>query len=306
MNNFLNKIICGDSVESMKKFPDNSIDLTVTSPPYGTLRTYKGIVKDNDAFDGYSFPFIPMIEELYRITKDGGVVVWVVGDQVVDGGESGDSFRQALHFMNVGFKLHDTMIYHKNGPAFPETGRYSQVFEYMFVFFKSVKCSKPKTVNLFRDKPNRWAGSENFGTPSARTKDGQLKKGKKFTVSDFGYRYNVWHINGGAGFTSKDKFAFSHPAQFPEELAEDHILSWSNVGDVVLDPMCGAGTTCKMSKMNNRNFIGIDINQEYVDISDKRVDVESYTNSNPNPKVKLIISREQILANRKKKDKNNE
>jgi len=299
MNKFLNKIICGDAVDVMKNIPDNSIDLTVTSPPYGSLRTYKGIIKDKDHFDGYSFPFIPMVEELYRITKDGGVVVWVIGDQIVDGSESGDSFRQALKFKEIGFNIHDTMIYHKNGPAFPESGRYSQVFEYMFVFSKG----KPKTVNLFRDKENRWAGSKNFGTPSARTKDGELKKSKSFTVSKLGYRYNVWHINNGAGFTTKDKFAYAHPAAFPESLAEDHILSWSNEGDIVLDPMCGSATTCKMSKMNNRNFIGIDINEEYVEISNKRVDIKPYTNDSPNEKLKFIISREQILANRKKKEK---
>lgn len=298
MKNFLNKIICGDAVDVMKQIPENSIDMILTSPPYDTMRTYNGIIKDNG--DEFSFPFIEIVKELYRITKDGGVVVWVVGDQIKDGGETGSSFRQALKFQELGFKIYDTMIYHKNGPAFPESGRYSQVFEYMFVFSKG----KPKTVNLFRDKPNRWAGSENFGTPSARTKDGQLKKGKKFTVSDLGYRYNVWHINGGAGFTTKDKFAFVHPAAFPENLAEDHILSWSNEGDIVLDPMLGSGTVCKMAKMNNRNFIGIDINQEYVDISNKRIDVEPYTIENPNEKLKYIISREQILANRKKKSKN--
>ena len=300
MNNILNKVICGDAVEVMKQIPDNSIDLVLTSPPYGSLRTYKGAVKNTDGFDGYSFPFIPMINELYRVTKYGGVVVWVIGDQIIDGGESGDSFRQALKFMEIGFNLHDTMIYHKNGPAFPESGRYSQVFEYMFVFSKG----KPKTVNLLRDKPNRWAGVSTFGTSSARTKDGEIKQGRSFTVSEYGYRYNCWMINNGAGYTTKDKFAFQHPALFPEELAEDHILSWSNPGDVVLDPMSGGGTTLKMSKMNNRNFIGIDINQEYVDISNKRIEVKSYTEDNPNPKLKFIISREQILANRKKKNKN--
>jgi site-specific DNA-methyltransferase (adenine-specific) len=302
MNNFLNKVICGDAIETLKQIQDNFIDLTVTSPPYGSLRTYKGVIKNNDEFDGYSFPFIPMVEELYRVTKDGGVVVWVIGDQIVDGGESGDSFRQALTFMNKGFKLYDTMIYHKSGPAFPESGRYSQVFEYMFVFSKG----KPKTVNLLRDKVNRWAGISTFGTSSSRKKDGEIKSGRQFTVAEYGYRYNCWNISNGAGYTTKDKFAFQHPALFPEELAEDHILSWSNPNDVVCDCMCGGGTTLKMAKMNNRNFIGIDINQEYVDISNKRIEVEPYTEDNPNPKLKFIISREQILANRKKKKKKDE
>ena len=295
MINLLNKIICGDAVDIMKNIPDNSIDMVLSSPPYDNMRTYNGVIKDSD--DEFSFPFIPMVKELYRITKDGGIVVWVVNDQIKNGGETGSSFKQALKFQELGFKIYDTMIYHKNGPAFPESGRYSQVFEYMFVFSKG----KPKTVNLFRDKENRWAGSKNFGTPSSRNKDGELKKSKSFTVSKLGYRYNVWHINNGAGYTTKDKFAYSHPAAFPESLAEDHILSWSNEGDVVLDPMIGAGTTAKMAKLNNRNFIGIDIVQEYVDISNKRVNVKPYTKEAPNEKLKFIISREQILANRKKK-----
>jgi len=299
MNNFLNKIVCDDAVEIMKQMQDNSVDLTVTSPPYDTMRTYKGVVKDNVDFEGYSFPFIPMVEELYRITKDGGVVVWVVGDQIVNGSESLTSFKQALKFNELGFNLHDTMIYMKNGPAFPESGRYSQIFEYMFVFSKG----KPKTVNLLRDKVNSWAGISTFGTSSSRNKDGKIKSGRQFTVAEYGYRYNCWKINNGSGYTTKDKFAFQHPALFPEELAEDHILSWSNEGDIVLDPMCGGGTTLKMAKLNNRNFIGIDINQEYIDISNKRVDVKPYTDENPNPKLKFIISREQILANRKKKKK---
>ena len=300
MEKFLNKIHLGNSVEIMKEIPKNSIDLTVTSPPYDNLRTYKGKIKDDVTFDDhFSFPFVDMATELYRITKPGGIVVWVVNDQVVNGGESGNSFRQALKFQEIGFKIYDTMIYHKNGAPFPETGRYSQVFEYMFVFLKG---KRPNTVNIIKDKENRWAGSTNFGKRSSRTKEGEIKKMENFTVAKYGSRYNVWYINNGAGWTTKDKYAYKHPAMFPESLAEDHILSWSKEGDIVLDPMVGSGTTIKMAKMNNRNFIGIDLNQEYVDISEKRIkDVVSYDKENPNPKNEFILSREDALAKRKKK-----
>jgi site-specific DNA-methyltransferase (adenine-specific) len=300
MENFLNKIHLGNSVEIMREIPKNSIDLTLTSPPYDNLRTYKGKIKDDVTFDDYfSFPFVDMAKELYRITKPGGIVVWVVNDQVVNGGESGNSFRQALKFQEIGFKIYDTMIYHKNGAPFPETGRYSQVFEYMFVFLKG---KRPNTVNIIKDKENRWAGSTNFGKRSSRTKDGEIKKMENFTVAKYGSRYNVWYINNGAGWTTKDKYAYKHPAMFPESLAEDHILSWSKEGDIVLDPMVGSGTTAKMAKMNNRNFIGIDLNQEYVDIAEKRIkDVVAYDKTNPNPKNEFILSREDALAKRKKK-----
>ena len=294
----LNRNFLGDSVDMMSEMPNNCIDLTVTSPPYDNLRTYKGKIKDGVTFGHFSFPFNEIAKQLYRITKDGGIVVWVVNDQIVNGGESGSSFRQALKFQEIGFKIYDTMIYHKNGAPFPETGRYSQVFEYMFILLKG---KAPNTVNIIKDKENRWAGSATFGKRSARTKEGDIKQTNSFIVGKYGARYNVWYINNGSGWTTKDKYAYVHPAMFPESLAEDHILSWSKEGDVVLDPMCGGGTTCKMAKMNNRNFIGIDINQEYIDISDKRVsEVTAYTEENPNPKSKFIVSREDALAKRRK------
>lgn len=294
----VNKIILGDAVEVLRTYDDEVFDLTVTSPPYDNLRTYNGKIKDEITYeDGFSFPFVEMAKELYRVTKKGGVVVWVVNDQVKKGGETGSSFRQALKFMEIGFTLYDTMIYHKNGAPFPETGRYSQVFEYMFVFSKGT----PKTINLLKDKPNRWAGHSNFGEPSKRKKDGDLQKVDKFVVAEMGTRYNVWYINNGKGFSSKDDIAFEHPAIFPESLAEDHILSWSEEGDLVLDPMCGSGTTLKMSKLNNRNFVGIDINQEYVELSNRRIQsIVPYTSENPNEKTKFILSKKDALEKRKK------
>lgn len=297
--NFINKNITGNSVELMKLIPDNTIDLTVTSPPYDSLRSYKGKIKDVKFNELYTFPFQEMANELFRITKNGGVVVWVVNDQVKNGGETGTSFRMALYFQEIGFTIYDTMIYHKNGPPFPESGRYSQVFEYMFIFSKGT----PNTINLIKDKKNRWAGSKNFGTPSARTVDGELKKSEAFTVGEYGTRYNVWYILNGKGYSHTDDYGHKHPASFTESLAEDHILSWSNDGDIILDPMCGGGTTQKMAKLNNRNFIGIDLNQEYIEISDNRVNnVIPYTLENPNEKLKFIISKKEILEKRKKKN----
>jgi site-specific DNA-methyltransferase (adenine-specific) len=296
----INKVHYGNSIDIMKGLADNSVDLTVTSPPYDGMRSYLGKINEMVFDDHFSFPFVDMAKELFRVTKKGGIVVWIVNDQVVKGGESGNSFRQALKFQELGFKIYDTMIYHKNGAPFPEAGRYSQVFEYMFVLLKG---DKPNTVNILKDKENRWAGSSPYGKRTMRGKEGELKEaGSSFVVGEFGSRYNVWYVNNGAGFSAKDKFAHEHPAIFPEGLAEDHILSWSNEGDVVLDPMCGSGTTLKMAKINNRNFIGIDINQQYVDISEKRIALaKPYTDVVPNAKNKFIVSREETLSKRKKK-----
>ena len=282
---FLNKHIHSDFILAAKNIPNNTIDLTVTSPPYDDIRTYNNKVKTKDG-EKYSFNFDSIVDELYRITKDGGIVVWVVGDQVKNGGETGNSFRQALSFMSKGFLLYDTMIYMKNGSPFPEKKRYSQVFEYMFVFSKG----KPKTVNIIKDKINKWAGHTNFGKRVMRSKDGELKEMPKFEISEYGNRYNVWNYSTGKNYSTKDSFAFNHPAIFPEELAEDHILTWSNEGDIILDPMVGSGTTTKMAKLNNRNFIGFDINQEYIDIANQRINgLISYTEENPNPKTKFIV-----------------
>ena len=257
----VNRIYCMDAKEGSKLLPNDFVDLTVTSPPYDDLRTYKG----------YSFDFEPIAQELYRVTKPGGVVVWVVGDATVKGSETGTSFRQALYFRDeCGFNLHDTMIYAKNGAAYPagkNSKRYSQVFEYMFVF----SMGEPVSANLIKDKPNKWAGSSTFGNSSNRQTDGTLKLSGKRTVGDYGYRDNIWKLNTGRGYGTTDDIANKHPATFPEQLAHDHIVSWSNPGDLVLDPMCGSGTTCKMAMATGRNYIGIDISKEYCEIARKRV-----------------------------------
>ena len=259
------KIYCGNCQEVMASFPDGCIDLVVTSPPYDNIRDYKGYVFGEEVFK-------EIVCQLYRVMAPGGVVVWVVGDAVIKGGESGTSFRQALGFMAGGFKLHDTMIYEKNTSSFParRTGkRYTQIFEYMFVFCKG----KIKTGNMICDKPNKWAGHTNWGKNTHRGKNGELvASGNIKPVPDFSPRNNIWKYNVGKGFNSKDKESHQHPAIFPEKLAEDHILSWSNEGDVVMDCFAGSGTTCKMAKKNGRRYIGIDASEEYCVLARKIVE----------------------------------
>lgn len=245
----------GDCLEVMKTLPDNSVDLTVTSPPYDNLRTY----------NGYSFDFENIAKELFRITKQGGVVVWVVGDKVEKGSETLTSFKQALFFKEIGFNVHDTMIYQKNSYPFPPSNRYYQQFEYMFVLSKG----KPKTTNLLRQK-TKWR-KDTSQVSTCRNADGstvamKYEKGKEDRILD-----NVWLINTGYMRTTKDKFAYKHPAMFPEELCEKHILSWSSEGDTVLDCFMGSGTTGKKAKLLNRNFIGIEISEEYYNIAKERI-----------------------------------
>jgi len=254
----LNHIYHGDCVDVMRTFPEGVIDLTVTSPPYDNLRTYKG----------YTFNFEEIAKELYRVTKDGGVVVWVVNDATINGSETGTSFRQALYFKEIGFNLHDTMIYAKNNVYAhdPRNKRYKQCFEYMFVLSKG----RPNTYNEIKDRPNKHVGKTLSGT-KGRTKEGIKRNLKPIVLGEYQARFNIWEYTTG-GSVASDKIAFQHPAVFPEQLAADHIISWSNPGDIVLDPMCGSGTTCKMALKLGRRFIGIDIAEEYVEMARRRVE----------------------------------
>lgn len=253
---FTNKILLGDHLKILGLMEDNVIDLTVTSPPYDELRDY----------DGYSFNFKELAKELYRVTKSNGVIIWIVGDQTKDGSESGSSFKQALYFKEIGFKLHDTMIYHKSSFSAPSSNRYYQIFEFMFVFVKG----KLKKFNPLLDHVNTHP-FQSRDSNTKRMKDGTFKKMKGWTRGSKSMRRNIWYYSTGLHKSSKDTIAFEHPAIFPEKLAEDHILSWSNEGDIVLDPMVGSGTTCKMARKNRRKFIGIDISKEYCKLALKRV-----------------------------------
>jgi len=243
----LNEIIHGDCLEVMRNIPNDHIDLILTSPPYDNLRTY----------NGFSFDFEGIANELYRVTKPGGVVVWVVNDATVKGSETGTSFRQALYFKEIGFNLHDTMIYKKESQP-RQRNRYEQFFEYMFVFSKG----KPKAANLLR-VPSKNAGKVVKRTCRDNNKD--VLSISENRVASTKTKGNVWY------YGSKSN-KYDHPAIFPEKLAEDHILSWSNPGDIVLDPMCGSGTTCKMAAKKGRQYIGIDISAEYCEIARKRVE----------------------------------
>lgn len=257
----LNKTYNEDCLDTMKRFKDNTFDLTVTSPPYDSFRAY----------NGYSFDFESIAKELYRTTKEGGVVVWIVGDKTIKGSESGTSFRQALFFKECGFNLHDTMIYEKDSISYPETNRYSQIFEYMFILSKG----KPKTVNIIKDRKNldyiRTKGKKRI-MGRERQVSGKLNRRRKGNLlKEFGARFNIWRVSAGYNKSTTDKIAFQHPAIFPEKLCRDHILTWSNDGDLVYDPFMGSGTTAKMAQLNNRNYIGSEISNEYCQIISERL-----------------------------------
>jgi site-specific DNA-methyltransferase (adenine-specific) len=245
------KLWRGDCIDVMKHLPGGSVDLTVTSPPYDNLRTY----------NGFEWDFEATAKELYRVTKQGGVVVWVVGDSTVKGSETGTSFKQALFFKECGFSLHDTMIWRKTNPM-PKvkTKRYFDVFEYMFIFSKGT----PKTFNPIMQQCKMGGKKydstcKNMGGENGRTK-------KSFVLNNERYKDNIWDIAIAQNKTT-------HPAVFPEQIANDHIISWSNEGDTILDCFMGSGTTGKMAKLNNRKYIGFEVSKEYCEIANNRIEV---------------------------------
>jgi DNA modification methylase len=248
----INQIVSGNCLDIMKTFPDGCIDLTITSPPYDNLMEY----------NGYSFNFESIAKDLFRITKESGVVVWVIGDATLKGSETGTSFRQALYFKECGFNLHDTMIWVKSNPmpSF-KAPRYNQSFEYMFVFSKGL----PKTFNPLKEKC-KTAGQSytsvkvmtNRKVPTRKILSEPKKKKETKNLS------NVWTM----GHAYKN---YGHPAVFPELLAENHIRTWTNLNDLIFDPFMGSGTTAAMALKTERNFIGCDISEEYVKIANERI-----------------------------------
>lgn len=249
------ELFCGDNIEIMSAFDLESIDLTVTSPPYDKLREYKG----------YSFDFESTAKELFRITKKGGVVVWVVGDSTLNGSESGTSFKQALYFKEIGFNLHDTMIYQKINYVPLTHNRYEQCFEYMFILSKGkprvfnpimIPCKNPGKYEKYSATRRQSRGINH----SMRLYDETIiKLTKESKIAPNIFQYTI----------GKEKTG--HPAVFPEKLAEDQIITWSNKDDIIFDPFMGSGTTGKMAIKNMRKFKGIDVSQDYVDMSKKRI-----------------------------------
>jgi len=250
----------GNNTNIIKTFKKNSIDLTVTSPPYDNLKNYKKTI------DCWTFKeFKKIANELYRVTKEHGVVVWVVCDATLNGSETGSSFRQVLYFKKIGFNIHDTMIYSKY-PIIPlENPRQMNIFEYMFVLSKGkVKTFNPrlkKSANL----SNRTQNYKNLHTPEQEvTQYKKSKKRKKYKTDS-----NIWQYNIAKTIHTKD-----HPATFPIELALDHILTWTNEEAVIFDPFMGSGTVGMASVLTNRKFKGTERVSDFFDLSLRNIKSE--------------------------------
>ena len=275
MNIGINKLYNENCLDTMARMPDNFIDLTVTSPPYDNQRDYKDDVGKQWSFETSK----PIIKGLFRVSKDGGVVVWVVNDATIDGSETGTSFRQALYFMECGFKLHDTMIWHKT--SIPKThNRYEQSFEYMFVFVKGKSRTFNPILDIVKNVGNKHTRGHKEITAKSegRSASAGIYKSAGYAYKDTKIHDNIFYYSVGHNQTSKDSIAFKHPAPFPEQLAADHIKSWSDEGDLIYDPFGGSGTTAKMARLLKRNWIASEISREYCEIHKQRLEFNDLFN----------------------------
>ena len=250
-----NRIFNVDCVVGMRDSPDCCVALTVTSPPYDRLRKY----------GGHEFPFEQIATELYRITMVGGVLVWVVAEQIIDGSESGTSSEQRLYFRDLGFRSHQTLVLHGLGSGHQYHNRYGGPLQYAFVLSRG----KPRYINLIRDRVNKSRGRER--PFSKRAADGQIVRGSRlYKTGTWGARGPIWDFPTGRSISEED-FASAHPARMAESIARDHIISWSKPGDLVFDPMCGSGTTCKQALLNHRRYLGMEIHTPYFEIAMRRM-----------------------------------
>lgn len=244
-----NKIYYENCLRTMQRMNPRSVQLVVTSPPYDNLRTY----------NGFDFDFERIAFGLTAVLNPGGVIVWIVGDSTENGSETLTSCKQKFFFVEqCGLQVHDTMIYQKRNFSHPEKNRYHNVFEYMFVFSKG----KPKTFNPIMDRRNLTAGTiGNLGVNTFTERDGSKSVREKKLTKEFGKRHNVWL--GNTRGQEEMCVQLDHPAMMPKWLARDHILSWTNEGDLVYDPMAGSGTVCQEAAKLNRNWIGSEIGKDY-------------------------------------------
>jgi site-specific DNA-methyltransferase (adenine-specific) len=282
----INKIYNENCIDTLNKIEDNFIDLTITSPPYTSILSAERYPEcENTAlrnYKGYEFDFKNIAKELFRVTKNGGVVVWNINDITIDGSESGESFLQALYFKDIGFKLHDTMIWKKASP-FCNPMRYLQSFEYLFILVKG----KIQTYNLIQDRPNIWKGHKVHGQDRLKTGNKiQRNNVKNRRTKDFGVRTNIWEIAPASAHIENREW--NHPAPFPIKLVNDMIISWSNPNDIIYDPFSGSATTIISAIENNRQWIGSEISEEYYNTSLIRINKTIKENENKEKRKSLL------------------
>ena len=259
-----NSIYCNDAADTMGGWPENSVDLSIFSPPYDDIRTY-----------GQDEPNKVDLHQIglaaYRVTKPGGIVAMVIQDQTKDFAKSLTSFRTTVDWAdNIGFRLFECVIYNRPGkPGAWWNQRFRVDHEYIMIFLKG---ERPKYFNKEPLKiPAKYAGHVWSGTQ--RLTNGKLIPIERTEQKKLKCPGTVWTM--GASTTERNPLKTKHPAPFPDKLAENLILCFSQPGELVVDFMCGSGTTLRMAQKHGRDFIGVDNSLEYCKLSQQMLELES-------------------------------
>lgn len=256
-----NTILHSDALIALPDLAEGSVDLTVFSPPYDGIREYG---------KNWRLDYKALGSELLRVTADGGVCAVVIGDGTKDFAKSLTTFRWAVDWVDrAGWRLFECCIYQRHGnPGAWWSQRFRVDHEFILIFFKGSRPRHFDKTTLM--VPSKHAGKVYSGTD--RLTNGGFKKIEPKAVNDMKCRGTLWEYS--TSNTEGNRTKLEHPATYPDSLAEDLIVCFSKPGDLVLDPMCGSGTTCVMAAKNKRAFLGIEINQEYHRISMKRMQEE--------------------------------
>ena len=256
----VNKIICEDNITYLKTLPDECIDFVITSPPYDALRDY----------NGYKLDLHGLGVELLRVLKDGGICVMVIQDSTRDFAKSLTSFRTIVDWCdNIGFRLFECNIYNRQGTEGAWWKKRFRVdHEYMPIFLKG---KRPQYFDKENIKiPSKHGGKIMTGA-NIRTKNGQTGS-RKVKINPTKCPGTVMTFGNTCGGESKLKS--KHPAVFPNMLAYDMIECFCPEDGTVLDPFNGSGTTTLAAKCLGRNYIGIDVSEEYNKIARERLETE--------------------------------
>lgn len=312
----LNHIIRGDALRELRKFPEESIDCLVTSPPYWALRDYgvKGQLGLEKNFEEYITKLCNIFDEVRRVVKKSGTCFVNLGDTYGGSncgyGQTKESsgfqnvtkqtyyptskmkplaagimekcllqipFRFAIEMVNRGWILRNTIIWWKpNCMPSSAKDRFTVDFEYVFFFVKNKKYwfekqyEPLKESSLSRAKYSSYSLKTDKGIHGGMNLKNQLKVFEKIKNGELQGRNKrcVWRI-------ATRPFRGSHFAVFPEDLVETPIKAGCPKGGIVLDPFMGSGTTAVVAKRLGRNYLGIELNPQYIEMAERRIKVVS-------------------------------
>lgn len=284
----LNKIYCGDSLAVLKTFPDKSVNCCVTSPPYWNLRDYgvEGQIGLEPSIGEYIEKLVVLFREVRRVLRDDATQWLNLGDTFGNKQLLGIPWKVAFALQSDGWYLRQDIIWAKTNPM-PESvqDRCTKSHEYIFLFsktphyyFNAGAIAEPvadSTVKRLSQDIENQAGSDRVPGKTNGNMKAKAPRygGKKYTdnpevfnrtKSGNAYEFRAMRNKRSVWTVSTQPFKEAHFATFPPKLIEPCILAGCPEGGIVLDPFMGSGTTGIVAKQNGRNYIGIELNEQYI------------------------------------------